>query len=109
MLQPGQGILTYITSNSWLKAEYGKPLRLYFAEKHNPLLLLELGKDVFESAIVDSGVLMLRSGVAPRPSLQWTWIGSSHGDSTARRTVGAGSPRRRKAVERHVADRARDL
>ena len=64
MLQPGKGILAYITSNSWLKAEYGKALRRYFAEKHSPMLLLELGKDVFESAIVDSGVLMLRSGGA---------------------------------------------
>ena len=62
LLRPARGILTYITSNSWLKAEYGKPLRRFFAEKHTPLLLLELGKDVFESAIVDSGVMMLRSG-----------------------------------------------
>ena len=67
MLRPEKGILVYITSNSWLKAEYGKPLRRYFAEKHSPLLLLELGKDVFESAIVDSGVLMLRSGGAAQP------------------------------------------
>ena len=67
MLQPQTGILAYITSNSWLKAEYGKSLRRYFAEKHSPLLLLELGKDVFESAIVDSGVLMLRSGGAAQP------------------------------------------
>ena len=64
MLRPARGILAYITSNSWLKAEYGKPLRRYFAETHTPLLLLELGKDVFESAIVDSGVLMLRTGGA---------------------------------------------
>ena len=62
LLTPSRGLLAYITSNSWLRAEYGKPLRRYFAEKHTPLLLLELGKDVFESAIVDSGVLMLRSG-----------------------------------------------
>ena len=62
MLQPEMGILAYITSNSWLKAEYGKATRRYFAEKHTPLLLLELGKDVFTSAIVDSGVLMLRTG-----------------------------------------------
>ena len=64
MLRPEEGILTYITSNSWLKAEYGKPLRRYFTEEHTPLLLLELGKDVFESAIVDSGVLVLRTGGA---------------------------------------------
>ena len=62
LLRPSQGILAYITSNSWLKAEYGKATRRYFAEKHTPLLLLELGKDVFSSAIVDSGVLMLRTG-----------------------------------------------
>ena len=67
MLQPETGILAYITSNSWLKAEYGKPLRRFFADKHTPLLLLELGKDVFESAIVDSGVLMLRSAGSAQP------------------------------------------
>ena len=67
VLRPAQGILAYITSNSWLKAEYGKSTRRYFAEKHKPLLLLELGKDVFESAIVDSGVLMLRTGAAAGP------------------------------------------
>ena len=62
LLRPGQGILAYITSNSWLKAEYGKATRRYFSEKHTPLMLLELGKDVFDSAIVDSSVLILRTG-----------------------------------------------
>ena len=57
-----RGLLAYITSNSWLKAEYGKSTRRFFSENHSPLRLLELGKDVFESAIVDSGVLMLRTG-----------------------------------------------
>ncbi len=63
-LLKAEGILAYITSNSWLKAEYGKTTRRYFAEKHTPLRLLELGKDVFESAIVDSSVLILRAGGA---------------------------------------------
>ena len=67
MLRREQGILAYITSNSWLKAEYGKSTRRYFTEKHTPLLLLELGKDVFESAIVDSGVLILRTGGVAQP------------------------------------------
>ena len=62
MLRPSRGLLAYITSNSWLKAEYGKSTRRYLSEKQTPLLLLELGKDVFETAIVDSGVLMLREG-----------------------------------------------
>ena len=63
-LKPANGLLAYITSNSWLKAEYGKTTRRYFSERHTPLRLLELGKDVFESAIVDSGVLALRTGGA---------------------------------------------
>ena len=62
LLKPSRGLLAYITSNSWLKAEYGKSTRRFFSEKQTPLLLMELGKDVFESAIVDSGVLMLREG-----------------------------------------------
>ena len=67
LLKPDHGILAYITSNSWLKAEYGKSTRRYFAERHTPLLLLELGKDVFASAIVDSSVLMLCAGGSARP------------------------------------------
>ena len=67
LLRPTQGILAYITSNSWLRAEYGKSLRRYFAERLSPLLLLELGKGVFESAIVDSGVLILRTGGDAKP------------------------------------------
>ena len=63
-LKPANGLLAYITSNSWLKAEYGKTTRKFFSEEHTPLRLLELGKDVFDSAIVDSGVLALRTGGA---------------------------------------------
>ena len=62
LLRPSLGLLAYITSNSWLKAEYGKLQRLYISENQRPLLLLELGKDVFQSAIVDSGVMLLRAG-----------------------------------------------
>ncbi len=62
LLKPNGGVLAYITSNSWLRAEYGKRLRSFFAERHTPLRWLDLGKDVFESAIVDSGVLLLRTG-----------------------------------------------
>ena len=61
LLHRGGRILAYVTSNSWLKANYGKELRCLFADHHSPLRLLELGKDVFESAIVDSAVLVVRS------------------------------------------------
>ena len=62
VLRPNRGLLAYITSNSWLKAEYGKSTRRFFSENHSPMRLLDLGKDVFESAIVDSGVVILRTG-----------------------------------------------
>ena len=60
LLRSTQGLLTYITSNSWLKAEYGKALRRYLSERHTPLRLLEMGKDVFENAIVDTNILIVR-------------------------------------------------
>ena len=62
ILRPSYGLLGYITSNSWLRAKYGERLRRYFSKKHTPLGLLDLGKDVFESAIVDSSILLLRTG-----------------------------------------------
>ncbi len=64
LLTPEFGLLAYITSNSWLKAEYGKSTRRYFSERHTPLRLLEMGKGVFENAIVDTSVLILREGTS---------------------------------------------
>ena len=62
MLSPRSGLLAFITSNSWLKAEYGKGTRRWLAEKHSPLRLLEVGKDVFRNAIVDTCILVVRNG-----------------------------------------------
>ena len=62
LLAPQRGLLSYITSNSWLKAEYGKKTRRHLAEQHTPLRLLEIGKDVFENAIVDTSILIARGG-----------------------------------------------
>ena len=62
LLRSNQGILAYITSNSWLKAEYGRFLRRYFRERHTPVRLLEMGKDVFKNAIVDTNILLVRHG-----------------------------------------------
>ena len=62
LLKLRHGLLVYITSNSWQKAKYGEALRRYFSEQHTPLRLLEMGKDVFENAIVDTSILLLREG-----------------------------------------------
>lgn len=51
------GTLTFITSSQWLRANYGKSLRKYFL-KRNLLKLLTLGPSVFESAVVDTNILV---------------------------------------------------
>ncbi len=71
LLQSKGGLLAYITSNSWLRSRYGRTTRSYFSRNHAPLRWLDLGKSVFRSAIVDSGVLLLRTGgdATPFPSV----------------------------------------
>ena len=61
LLKQNIGILAYITSNSWLKAVYGKSQRRWFAQSHTLLQLVEMGKDVFD-AIVDASILLVREG-----------------------------------------------
>ena len=52
-------ILTFITSNKWMRAVYGKSLRKYFSEKTNPLQLIDFGQTmIFQSAIVHSNILI---------------------------------------------------
>jgi type II restriction/modification system DNA methylase subunit YeeA len=53
------GILTYISSNKWMRAGYGEKLRKFFI-KYNPLLLIDLGPGIFESATVDTNILVIK-------------------------------------------------
>ncbi len=53
------GILTFITSNKWMRAGYGEKLRAFFL-KYNPKVLIDLGPGVFESATVDTCILMIQ-------------------------------------------------
>ena len=52
-----KSILCYITSNQWMRAKYGESLRKHFLEK-NPLILVNLGPGVFQSATVDTNILI---------------------------------------------------
>jgi type I restriction-modification system DNA methylase subunit len=54
-----KGTLCFITSNKWMRAGYGEKLRSYFAE-HNPLVLIDLGPGIFESATVDTNILLIQ-------------------------------------------------
>jgi adenine-specific DNA-methyltransferase len=56
------GLLTFITSNKWMRANYGKATRKYFATRTNPILLVDFGGyKVFESATVDTNILMFEN------------------------------------------------
>ena len=62
------GILTYITSNKWMRAGYGEELRS-FLSKYQPLYLIDLGAGVFENATVDTNILVIKKGTYMHPTL----------------------------------------
>lgn len=58
LLKP-KGVLSFITSNKWMRAGYGESTRKFFAEHTNPILLIDFaGQKVFENATVDVNILM---------------------------------------------------
>ena len=57
LLKPG-ALLSFITSNKWMRAGYGEPLRKFFSEKQDVLSLIDFaGYKVFDSATVDVNIL----------------------------------------------------
>jgi len=54
-----KGVLCYISSNKWMRAGYGKKLRNFFLG-WNPLILIDLGSNVFETATVDTNILFVQ-------------------------------------------------
>ncbi len=54
-----KGLLCFITSNKWMRAGYGEKTRKFFTTKTNPKLLIDFaGTKVFESATVDTNILL---------------------------------------------------
>ena len=57
LLKP-EALLTFITSNGWMKSAYGKSLRSVLANQYQPSLLIDFaGYKVFDSATVDVNIL----------------------------------------------------
>ena len=57
------GHLCYITSNKWMRAGYGEKLRSFLANNTDPQLLVDFGGvKVFESATVDTNILLFAKG-----------------------------------------------
>ena len=58
------GHLCYITSNKWMRAGYGEKTREFLANQTNPMLLIDFaGVKVFESATVDTNILLFSKSV----------------------------------------------
>jgi len=59
ILKP-KGYLGYITSNKWLRVNYGESLRNFLSNKVNPIKLIDFpGIPVFADAVVDPHILIL--------------------------------------------------
>ena len=56
-----KGLVSYITSNSWMKTQYGELLRKYLTEKNNPLVLVNIeDTQVFNEATVESNIIIIQ-------------------------------------------------
>lgn len=57
------GIISYITSNSWLRTLYGKSLRHFLLTSADPFILVNIeDAQVFESATVEACIFFARKG-----------------------------------------------
>ena len=67
------GHLCYITSNKWMRAGYGEATRKFFAEKTNPIQLIDFaGQKIFESATVDTNILLFSKSKNEKKTLACT-------------------------------------
>ena len=53
------GVLCFITSNKWMRAGYGESLRDNVFQNYQTELLVDLGSGVFESATVDTNIILI--------------------------------------------------
>lgn len=65
LLKPG-GHLCYISSNKWMRSDYGEKLRAFLSQNTQPKLLIDFaGRKIFESATVDTNILLLEKPQNP--------------------------------------------
>lgn len=63
------GVLCFITSNKWLRAGYGEKLREFLSKKR-PLVLLDLGPGIFETATVDVNIILIENSKVKEQNLK---------------------------------------
>lgn len=66
------GVLSFITSNKWMRTAYGEKMRKFFVEMTQPLLLIDFGSvKVFENVVVDNNILVLRKSLSDDGKGAW--------------------------------------
>ncbi len=61
LLKPNEGVLTYITSNTWMRTKFGEALRKFFIENSNPIKLLNFeDTKIFPSATVEVNIMLTK-------------------------------------------------
>jgi hypothetical protein len=61
LLKKNEGVLSYITSNTWMRTKFGESLRDYFTSKCNPEILLNFeDTQIFPSATVEVNILIAK-------------------------------------------------
>jgi hypothetical protein len=72
MLLRDNGILAYITSNKWMRANYGKATRRYFLDQVNVQILIDFGdSQIFENATTYTNILIFSKGKDRNQSQVW--------------------------------------
>ncbi len=113
-LRPG-GVLTYVTSNAWLDALYGAPLRKFLAERAELRLVAEWEGKAFAHAAANPVVVVIRrpDKAARRPAIFARYSPSGVCDRRARKgnnetgTLGAWEAHRRAVSVRQLASESR--
>jgi type I restriction-modification system DNA methylase subunit len=54
------GVTSFITSNKWLRTEYGSVLRDYLLNHSNPEILIDLGEGIFDNAVIDTCITIIK-------------------------------------------------
>ncbi len=56
------GVLAYITSNTWMRTKFGELLRNYFATKTNPVQLINFeDARIFQTATVETNIILFKN------------------------------------------------
>lgn len=72
-LSKEKGIINFITSNKWLKSNYGKKFRKFIIQNSNPIQLIDFnGNKLFESASVDAAIFSFSKQINDNYSLRAT-------------------------------------